>query len=1197
MPLVETKKFTLQSKKFTQKICNKCNRLKNKDIWNIIKCLLVGEKGLQLISHHIESFELFLNKYIPDIIEENNKITIIKKINDASTINYLANIEQNFDKEIYEITLHNPTYGEAIYNDSNTKKNILYPHIAREKNLTYSLPLYINLIIQKKLFYENKEIFSKKTIFKNEILAHIPIMKGTSFCSTSNKIYNKKNDCPFDKGGYFIIKGNEKVIVSQERIVDNKPFFTKHKDGKYSHTIEIRSNKNMTQMANVLKILFLSKDGIKGDRTLKVLFFKKKNPIPLFLLFYFYGATNDKQILNYIIGQNTKINIENNSIIDLLIPSFIECQHVLQQLKKNNETLNKYIIKKINNTQIQLEYLMYHRVLPNIQTKKEKLIYLGYLTKKLCLHIQNKTKSMDRDSFINKKIETPGILLAQLFRKLYKDTLTSLKNTIYKETDWIPKEKQILKQSIITNKLNSSLATGNWDSKMSSESKKCGIAQMLKRLTYIATLSHLRRVNSPINNTGKLVDPRKIHNSQYGYLCPSESPEGHQIGLIKNLSLSTIISTYSCPDIIIYLLKQHCEFLSIEKISIQKQLKFDIIYIIINGKIIGFTFKPIEIVLFLRQKKRCGQINNMISIIFKPISQEINIYTDEGRLLRPLFIVNEKTNDINLNNIILKKIEQNNFRLIDLLNNGVIEYIDPNESEVIMIAKNYKELKLQKNKNVQYSHCEIDNSLIFGVCGSFIPFPEHNQAPRVLYQCAQVKQAIGLNNKEVLKRMDTVNYILHYPQKPLVYTRTSDLIGMNQLPSGQNLIVAIACFDGYNIEDSLIMNKGSIDRGLFHVSTYRTYKTETKQDMSALTKEIFCIPTEVNEKVIHINSHSKKNLDKNGIVKLGSKISQNDIIIGKITPVMEKNNLKNLENELNNEKCSFTKKKIIYKDTSILAKQKETGIVDKILFTENINSENVVKIRIRNVKIPEIADKCSSRHGQKSTIGIILNENQMPFTENGIIPDIIINPHCLPSRMTIGQLLECVLGKVGSTNAELIDGTPFQNNINTNEIDHLLINSGFSGSGKEIMYNAETGQQLLAKIFIGPTYYQRLKHLVSDKIHARAQGPTNNLTQQPSEGRRKFGGLRLGNMELDCMHAHGINYFLKDKFFNGSDPFYVYICKQCNNIAIFNEKKHTLYCRVCTQKSNNFSKIRLPYSSKLLFYEIMGMGIHAKFLT
>ena len=1109
----------------------------DKFIWEVITNLVESNHKTHLIRHHLDSYECFLEEYIPQIVKEYENLSIKRNIGEVS---------RNF-----ELHFSNVQFGTASYTDKNNHTNILHVDEAIEKNMTYCMPMYVDISV--KMNEEPPKIFPK------ELVCHIPIMKGSKYCtSTSSQFFQSAKNYSLDHGGYFIIKGNEKVIVSQERIADNKPFYSICKD-KQAYHMEIRSNKNIIQMANVLRIHY-------SNETLKVTFVNLKTPVPLFILFKYYGAKEDLDILRYIIGSDATAK---PYIFESLRASFEEWRSVQKEIADSGG-LAQFLGNRFSNSRIKMEYLAKHRILPHLKNEEEKLVFLGYMVRQLLNSIHNNEPSIDRDSLSNKKIETTGILLAQLFLKLWRDALCSLRNTIFKDKDWTPTKGRIIKKTIITNKINSSLATGNWDSKISCENKKCGIAQMLKRLTYIATISHLRRINSPVNKTGKLVDPRKLHNSQFGYCCVSESPEGQQIGLIKNLSISAIISSYSNPEPIVNILLQ--EF-GLQPVNHKTFNANEDILILVNGRIICVTRDPHVIIAKLRYKRRHGYIHGCVSITYKPIEEQINIYTDEGRLLRPLFVVQKDGN--------IKRPRKKCTRFMDYLREGIIEWIDASESETIMCAPNYQTLLKKQESTTQYSHCEIHNCLIFGVSASLIPFPEHNQTPRILYECAQAKQAIGYNSFKTLKRMDTINHILHYPQRPLVSTRMSELIGLHDLPSGTNLMVAVSPCLGYNVEDSLIINRGAIDRGLFRITSYKTHKADLKKELSILSEEMFAKPNPKTCVAIKTGCYDKLN-PETGIVKTGVYVKEGDIIIGKISPILTKKN---------------NKRHIKYKDTSIQLKPREHGIVDSVSETENIYDEKITKVRIRATKVPEIGDKLSSRHGQKSTIGLIVDEEDMPFVmRTGMIPDIIINPHCLPSRMTIGQILECILGKYGAVIGDYIDGTAFQNEYTMDDLDELLMGVGYSGTGREQMFDPVNSQIIETPIYFGPTYYQRLKHLVSDKIHARGTGPISTLTMQPTEGRSRLGGLRLGSMEVDSIHSHGLAYFLQEKFFHCSDQFYVYVCDQCNHTGNVNVNKNTYNCSFCGN-SCDFTKIALPWASKLLFYELFSMGVATKFIV
>lgn len=1124
------------------------------DIWNIITKILKSHKNKYLIKHHIDSYNYFLEYEVKNIINDCNPIKISKKINDN-----ILDIEVN---------IINHKYGLPTFYDKDGRKNILLPENARNKKLTYSLPLYLDFEVKTIYLKDNNIKDIKKTKEENVFVGNIPLMVHSKYCLLEDDFYSKNVDeCEYDIGGYFIISGCDKVIISQERMTDNKIYNFKLDTGKYSYISEVRCNKSLNQMANVFRIKFLGDENLNGKCTLYCSFSNLKDDIPLLILFKYFGIDNDKDIIKYIL-YNYEENIDKyTDYINLLKSSFIDYYENHSDISPSN-----FIKKFLINKNLTVDYIINEKVLNMYDTNEEKLYYLGFMVKQFLDVILKKKEPTDRDNFENKRIETSGILFTQLFRKLYSNCMKSIKYALQKEIN--PNfEIQItkyIKTNIIENGLRYSLATGNWNSKVGSDNKKIGIAQMFNRLTYSATLSHLRRLNAPVGNNGKMILPRKLHNSQFGYICAAESPEGGQIGLVKNLSLSTIISTNTDKEGIFFILdKLKCFKLNINNIK-NTHCK-----IFIDNVLLYLTDDPINIYNTLKSYKNSGKINYTVSIIFKYSDNIIKINTEEGRVLRPFLIV--KNNQININNHFLDKIKNNDFIFDDLILNNIIEYIDLEEQNNIVICDNIKNLN---NKYVNFTHCEIHPSLILGVCASLIPFPDHNQSPRNTYQSAMGKQSIGYSLTNYNNRMDSFNYILHYPQRPIVYTRSGNLLGFNDLPAGDNLVIAIACHTGYNQEDSVIVNRGAIERGLFNITFYRTYKTEEKKDMTSLAQEKFCIPD--RDKCIGIRKSCYKHLDKNGLIKLESKVYGNDVIIGKITPITDK-------------QVSTSKKNIKYKDTSIQLRHNEDGIVDKVSLDYNNDGYRIASVKVRSTRSLEMADKVSSRHGQKGTLGLILDEEDMPFTEDGIVPDIIINPHAIPSRMTIAQLIECVMGKIGSIKGRFFDGTPFEK-VNIENLMQELDDLGFENKGYETLYNGETGEKIKSKIFIGPTFYQRLKHMVKDKIHARARGPNQILTRQPAEGRSRGGGLRLGEMETDCILSHGLAYFLKEKTFECSDQYSVYICNNCGIIGIYNETKNIYECRKCNNKSH-FSKVNLPYSTKLLLMEIESMNVNTKFIV
>jgi DNA-directed RNA polymerase II subunit RPB2 len=768
------------------------------------------------------------------------------------------------------------------------------------------------------------------------------------------------------------------------------------------------------------------------------------------------------------------------------------------------------------------------------------------------------------------------------------------KNNIYK----------IMKSSIIEGGFKYSLATGNWGIKNQTNKSKQGVAQVINRLTFISTLSHLRRINTPMEKNGKLINPRKLHNTQWGYICPSETPEGPSIGLVKNLSMIATITCSSDSSHIRDLLKKNKKLIKLDDIlniinkdENEKAFKnlFKYCKIFVNGDLIGYYENSIEIFELLKYYKINGIIHIHTSIAWIYKDNMILINTEAGRCVRPVYILDNKDYKTSLRydkNMILKLLNEN-YDFDKLIyqtkdNNSIIEFIDAEESNNTLIAINHKDIMKGFKQNMypkKYQYLEIHPSLILGLCASNIPFPDHNQAPRNTYQSAMSKQAIGVYMSNFRNRMDTLANILNYPQKPLVRTKISDITNCNNLPYGNNVIVAIACFTGFNQEDSIMINKSAIDRGFFNSTFYRTYKDQCNKNHSTGEEENYCIPNKDSTKGIKPFNYDK--LNTNGFVDENIYVENNDIIIGKVM------------HDKNNELYK-------YKDNSVYLRQNECGFIDKNFaddkYFKNINNDGYKfsKIKIRNMRIPTIGDKISSRHGQKGIIGMVYNQEDMPFTKDGIVPDIIVNPHAIPSRMTIAQLIECIMSKLCLNICKTGYSTSFMyknKNEKQDEIASLLREHGYDKHGNEIMYNPRTGEQIETPIFIGPTYYQRLKHMVHDKIHSRsANGPIILLTRQPAEGRAREGGLRLGEMEVECNWGHGTLHFLKERLMECSDNYRLFICKKCKNIANVNVSRKIYKCNFCDNRID-FSQIRIPYACKLLFQEIAAMSINTKFIT
>ena len=672
--------------------------------------------------------------------------------------------------------------------------------------------------------------------------------------------------------------------------------------------------------------------------------------------------------------------------------------------------------------------------------------------------------------------------------------------------------------------------------------------------------------------------------------CPAETPEGQSIGVVKNMSYLTHITIPTNSSSLYEYAQPYLQ--SVETTEFAKLANK--VKVFVNGVWLGVTDRPMELYRDMKDKKYRGIINIYTGIVFDFKMMEIRICNDGGRLTRPVLKV--RNNRALITKEIIDRIENKELSWNDLLTNcvldeSVIEYIDPEEQNYAMIAMRAKDTYLKDPATVYtYTHCEIHPSTIFGVLASCIPFPEHNQAPRNTYQTAMGKQAMGVYATNYDKRMDKTAYVLNYPTRPLVETRLMNFIHLNNIPSGCQIHVAIMTHTGYNQEDSVLVNKGSIDRGLFMATIYHTEKDE---DKNIIRDEIIrCKPDKTKTKGVKFGNYDK--LNSQGFIAENSLVENRDIIIGKIIPIKENRN--------------DPTKTIKYEDQSKSFRTTEETYIDMNRTFRNGDGYNCAKVRTRTLRKPVLGDKFSSRHGQKGTMGNILPECDMPFTKDGLRPDIIINPHAIPSRMTIAQLKETLLGKVLLVLGLFGDGTSF-GTLDVKTISEKLQNVGYESYGNEVMYNGLTGEQLETNIFFGPVFYQRLKHMVNDKQHSRSIGPMVNLTRQPAEGRSRDGGFRVGEMERDVLIAHGMSRFCKERLYDVSDKYSVHVCKKCGMIASYNnnDRPNMYYkdemsnftihlCNTCGNQTD-FAKVDVPYAYKLMAQELQTINIVPRIIT
>ena len=1166
------------------------NQVNPNFVWSTIESYFQDQHLKRLVRHQVESYNDFINNQIEKTIHMFNPVTVHSLTDYNESVNkYKLELELNFDN----FNLNRPQIHE---NNGATKT--MFPQEARLRNFTYASIMTVDINL-KIILRSGKDLKDIQTFYKTLPKIHIgkmPIMLKSDICVLTQYKHlhpDITKECRHDPGGYFIINGSEKTVLGQERAAENKVYCFDMTKGnnKWLYTAEIKSIPNDKCISpKQISMMISSKNNGFGNM-IYIQVPRLKNPIPIVVLFRALGVISDKEICKYILLDTT--NEDYKDMLESLKASIVEANEYITQEDAFNYVVSQAMFTPINMTKEKGQEkkrnftsdVLKNDLFPHCNTQKEKLYFLGYMVNSLIQTSLGLRKPSDRDNYINKRIDSTGVLLNNLFRNYFNKLVKDIQKQITKEiktgswktrNDYLNIVNQtniykIIKSTTIENGIKRALSTGDFGLKQMN-SNKVGVAQVLNRLTYISALSHLRRINTPIDKSGKLIPPRKLHNSSWGFICPAETPEGASVGVVKNLSYLTHMTTNTdSSSLYTYIKPFICETKNYEE-NVDNKVK-----VIINGNWIGVCDKPNELYLDLKNKKYSGVINIYTSIIFDIKKLEIRVCNDAGRLTRPVFRV--KNNKLLITTEIEDKVKNKELKWDDLLSNhkleeSVIEYIDVEEQNYSMICMKQEELE---SNTFNYTHCEIHPSTIFGILASCIPFPEHNQAPRVTYQCAMGKQAMGMYMTNFDTRMDKTSYVLSNPMRPLVDTRIMNLLKLNDIPSGEMVVVAIATYSGYNQEDSILFNKGSVDRGLFQATIYHTENDVDKKIHG--DEEIRCKADKTKTKGIKFANYNK--LNSQGVIPENTLIENRDIIIGKVVPIKENKN-------------DHTKV-IKYKDLSRCYRTKEECYVDKNYIDCNGDGYMLCKVKVRAHRKPVIGDKFSSRHGQKGTIGLIIPEEDMPYSSNGIKPDIIINPHAIPSRMTIGQLKETLLGKVLLEMGLFGDGTSF-NDLSVESITKELLNIGYEQHGNEVMINGMTGEQIETSIFMGPAFYQRLKHMVNDKQHSRSIGPMVVLTRQPAEGRSRDGGLRFGEMERDCMVSHGASAFTKGRIYDASDKYQVHVCNKCGMIASYNDVMEIHHCKNCDNRVD-FSLVNIPYACKLLFQELITMNVAPRIMT
>lgn len=1101
-----------------------------------------------LIKQHLDSYNYFVDVDLKKIVNANQKVD--------------SDVDPSFYLKYTDIYVGHPQLDENMVSYKVT------PQDCRLRDLTYAAPIFVDVE-----YTRGRQIIIRKGIQ----IGKVPVMLRSSHCVLDNckddKDFARVGECPLDPGGYFVIRGSEKVILVQEQLSKNRIIVdTDRKNNPCaSVTSSTHERKSKTNVILSNGRILLSHNSLLED-------------IPAVIILKAMCDMNDREISLMITGGNEEL-------LELLLPSIEEAcmlgigsrqaalEFVGSRIKGGKRQAfgafsvgnNKSIADEAHEV---LSDIILAHVPSHCMDLQPKALYLCIMMRRVLQALNNDVEVDDRDYVGNKRLELAGQLLSLLFEDIFKRFNSDLKRNVDKVLSRKNRAQEfdvlrllVLQTNMITSGFERAISTGTWSLKRF-KMERAGITQVLSRLSYISALGMMTRITSQFEKTRKVSGPRSLQPSQWGMLCPSDTPEGEACGLVKNLALMTHVTTDDDEGPIL-------EYIFALGAVDYQTCRGDILFsrhsffIFLNGVPIGYIqgkSRKLEFVKAFRALRRQGLLNPFVGICINEPQNVINISSDGGRICRPLIVLKNDGSPL-LNESHIQELKDGLRTFDDCLRDGLIEYVDVNEENDSLIAV-YEEHIVPG----QSSHLEIEPFTVLGAVAGLIPYPHHNQSPRNTYQCAMGKQAMGSIGYNQMNRIDTLLYLLVYPQQPMVKTKTIELINYDKLPAGHNAIIAVMSYSGYDIEDALILNKSSLDRGFGRCIVMKKYSTVLKKYANLSYDRLICGQPDPISGVVPGRFEC---LDIDGIGSPGERLLNGHVYVNKQIPsvLLEEGNTSSIGDI----------SKSSYKPAPLSYRGPLPSFLDKVVLSTN-EDQMLVKTLIRQTRRPELGDKFSSRHGQKGVCGLIVRQTDMPFTEReGIIPDIIMNPHGFPSRMTVGKMIELLAGKAGVVEGKLHYGTAFGGS-KVEDVSKTLVAAGYHYSGKESLISGITGKPLEVLVFFGPVYYQKLKHMVLDKMHARARGPRAVLTRQPTEGRSRDGGLRLGEMERDCLIGYGASMLLVERLMISSDAFEVFVCDRCGMMG------YAGWCNMC-KSSSGVAKIQIPYACKLLFQELQSMNI------
>ncbi|KAK3387143.1 hypothetical protein B0H63DRAFT_500607 [Podospora didyma] len=1098
-----------------------------------------------LVKQHIDSYNFFVNTELKEIVKANRFIK--------------SDQEEKFWLEFTDIRVGTPTRND--YSDIKTRNDVT-PMECRLRDMTYAAPVVVDIVYSRD---------RKKIIRKDIPLCRIPVMLKSAKCclnSATNAEMEIMNECPLDPGGYFIIGGTEKVILIQEQLSKNRVIVeADEKTRGVSASVTSSTHERKSKTYVVLK-----KDRIIMQHNVLV------EAIPIVIVLKALGGMSDYEIMELVAGGDARYQDDFLINFDEATKAGVYTQqqaleYIGTRVKMGGPKNRPFNMSSRRSPVEEGLDALANIIIAHVTIEGldfyPKAIYIAMMVRRVLMASHNPKLVDDRDFVGNKRLELAGQLLSLLFEDLFKMFVSSLKGNMEhffkkpnRTSTYDPVGPISGQGAYITMGLNRAIQSGNWTVKRFNMNR-AGVTHVLSRLSYIAALGMMTRISSQFEKTRKVSGPRALQPSQWGMLCTSDTPEGEACGLVKNLALMTHITTMVEEAAVkrwVFSVGAGVEIL--RNFSGTEMHKPGSYIIHVNGTPYALTRYPKRFAHNFRKMRRKGFINPFVSINLSEHFSSVHIATDEGRICRPYIIVKDGKSMLKPEHLRLLQLGKASFD--SFLVNGVVEYLDVNEEQDTLVAL-YETDITQKT-----THLEIEPFTILGAVAGLIPFPHHNQSPRNTYQCAMGKQAIGAIAYNQLNRIDTLLYTLVYPQRPMVITKTIQLVHYDKLPAGQNATVAVMSYSGYDIEDALVLNKASCDRGFGRCQVFRKYAAELQKYPNGRRDRIG--GKEKNEDGTVIAKHAA--LDDDGLAIVGYQIHSGETMIKKETPI-----------DQSSTGIGTDRGPDEFRDASTNYRIADPAYIDKVFVSNTEKDSAIIKVQTRQTRRPELGDKFSSRHGQKGVVGIIVEQEDLPFSDAGVVPDIIMNPHGFPSRMTVGKLFECLTGKASVVHGrrDYGFGDAFRSHP-VEEMGKVLIDHGFSWEGKDYLTSGITGEPHEAYIYNGPIYYQRLKHMVQDKMHSRSRGPRAILTRQPTEGRSRDGGLRLGEMERDCLIAYGASQLLLERLMISSDGTEVDICQQC---GLFGYKG---YCQTC-KSTSQVTQMTMPYAAKLLVQELISMNV------